>query len=174
MTHLIVVFALTAGAAPARAQENGSQNAGSRQAVEVTPYVSLGSVGSSRVGAAIRFAWTSRVSAELEVGYRRGEIDALSSNLSVVYDLPRVRRLTPYLATGIGLDQYATALYVPEFGVVTQPRIALTVNAGGGVRTAVGDNWGIRTDARWFNGLGSQAPEQWRLYNGVTFGRSQR
>ena len=38
---------LTLGAAPARAQS------------EVTPFVSLGSVNSSRAGAAIRFAWTS-------------------------------------------------------------------------------------------------------------------
>ena len=62
---------LTLGAAPARAQS------------EVTPFVSLGSVNSSRAGAAIRFAWTSDLSLEAEVGYRRDAIDALSTSLSL-------------------------------------------------------------------------------------------
>jgi len=35
-------------------------------------------------------------------------------------------------------------------------------------------NWGIRTDARWFNGLGRDAGEHWRLYNGVTFPTGKR
>jgi hypothetical protein len=45
----------------------------------------------------------------------------------------------------------------------------LAINAGGGLKLPVNDTWGIRTDARWFNGLGRDAGEHWRLYNGVTF-----
>jgi len=43
------------------------------------------------------------------------------------------------------------------------------MNAGGGIKMPVTDSWGIRTDARWFNGLAEGAGEHWRLYNGVTF-----
>ena len=69
----------------------------------------------------------------------------------------------------LGLEQYGTAVDVPTFGIITQPRIALTVNAGGGVRVPVNQTWGVRADARWVNGLSTFAPEHWRVYHGVTF-----
>ena len=44
------------------------------------------------------------------------------------------------------------------------------MNAGGGVKVPVDENWGVLgADARWFNGIGGQAGEHWRLFNGVTF-----
>ena len=73
-----------------------------------------------------------------------------------------------------GLDEYATALKLPDGALAAQPRKAFAINAGGGLKVPVDDNWGIRTDARWFNGLGRDAGEHWRLYNGVTFPTGRR
>lgn len=168
-----VVLASMIWAAPARAQE-GAPDIPKDPAVEITPFVSLGSPFSSTVGAAIAFAWTRNLNVEAEVGYRRDEINALSSNVSLLYDLPRFGRVTPYLAGGAGLEQYGTAMEIPTFGLVRQSRIAFTVNAGGGVKVPVSDRFDFRTDARWFNGLGKFSPEHWRVYNGVTLRSSKR
>src|SRR5688572_26846410 len=90
-------FALVAiilGTMPARAQDVSS--------VEVTPYVAIGSAAASPVGTAITFPVTSTLSIETDVAYRRGEgrIHALSSNLSLMYFLPRVGRSMPYVVGG--------------------------------------------------------------------------
>jgi hypothetical protein len=163
-----LVCAIVAVRASAQAQV-GEQSAIRRSTAEVTPFVGIDSAASARIGAAIRFAWTHNVSLELEMDYRRAEIDALASSVNVLYDLPHLGRAIPYLAAGAGFEQYGTALDVPGVGVVASRGLALTVNAGGGVRVPVDENWGIRTDARWSNGIGRDAPERWRLYNGVTF-----
>ena len=165
----VSVVALTFAAAPALAQTEARPGEhGSTTPVEVTPFVSLGSSASSRVGGAVTFPWTATLSVEGEVGYRRAELNALSSSVNLLYWLPRVGRVAPYLATGVGLEQYATAVAGPTTSLVIQPRTALTINAGGGVKVPANDRWGFRTDARWFNGLGQTAPEHWRLYNGVS------
>src|SRR5439155_20368807 len=104
-----------------------------------------------------------------EVGYRHDMTGRLSATASLLYDLPRIGRFRPYLAAGAGLEEYATALRLPDGALAAQPRKAFAINAGGGLKVPVDDNWGIRTDARWFNGLGRDAGEHWRLYNGVTF-----
>ena len=167
--HSLLASALVLCTLPASAQVVSSPEARDDAQVQVTPFVSFGSTASSRVGAAIRFALTPRLGLEAETGYRRGEIGALSAHVSLLYDLPRVGNLTPYLATGIGIEEFATAADVPGLGLVTQERLALAVNAGAGVNAKVNQRWGVRTDARWFNGLGTNAPEHWRLYNGLTF-----
>lgn len=172
IVQVVVTFALV-GFGP-QAQLGAQQNSAVRSAVEVTPFVGIGSAASARIGAAIRFEWTHRLGLELEMDYRRAEINALSSSVSLLYDLPRLGRTIPYLAGGVGVEQYGTALVLPGLGVVTQSGLAFTVNAGGGVRVPVSENWGIRTDARWSNGIGSNAPERWRVYNGVTFRRGGR
>jgi opacity protein-like surface antigen len=115
-----------------------------------------------------------KLSVESEVGYRRDTIGALSVSASLLYDLPSIRRVTPYLAAGIGLEQYATAFQLPGGALGAQQRTAVAVNAGGGLKVPVTDNWGIRTDARWFNGLGRDAGEHWRIYDGVTFRTGRR
>ena len=81
---VFVMVMLTLGAWPVRAQD--------AQAVEVTPYVAVGSAEASPVGAAVTFPVTSRFSFETDVAYRRGEgrIHALSSSTSLLYALPRV------------------------------------------------------------------------------------
>ena len=160
---LVALIAMvTIGAAPAHAQ------------TEVTPFVSLGSVNSSRVGAAVRFAWTKNLSIEAEVGYRHAGIDALSTSVSLIRDLPRVGRAVPYLAGGVGLEQYGTAVAQPGGVLATQSNVGLTINAGGGVRVPVAGRWGYRSDVRWVNNLSTWGGEHWRVYNGVTFGASTR
>jgi hypothetical protein len=96
---VFALVAFTLHASPAGAQD--------ATPVEVTPYVALGSAGASPVGAAVTFPVTSTLSVETDVAYRRGEggIPALSSNISLLYFLPRVGQTAPYVAAGVGLSQ---------------------------------------------------------------------
>ena len=165
--HAAMLAILFSGAATPAAAQQPSEPVQPIQ-VEVTPFVALGSPLSSRIGTAVTFPLTDTVSIEAEVGYRRAEMNAMSLTASVLYDLPRMGRVTPYLAAGAGLEQYGTALARPDGSLATQGRTAAVVNAGGGLKVPVDNNWGLRTDARWFNGLGRQASEHWRVYNGVT------
>jgi hypothetical protein len=171
LTPALFVIVLATGALPAAAQ---SATTVSPAPVEVTPYASLGSYPSPRVGAAFAFRLTPTLSVESEVGYSRDMASRLSATASLLYDLPRAGRFKPYLAVGAGLEEYATAVRFPDGSLAAQPRKALAINAGGGLKVPVDDNWGIRTDARWFNGLGKDAAEHWRLYNGVTFPTGRR
>lgn len=166
---LVVLVCSSVASAPGYAQTRGDVGVTRPADVEISPFVSLGSDPSSRIGAAIRFAWLSNLSVEAEFGYLPGEIDALSASANLLYDLPRVGRIIPYLAAGVGLEQYGAAIQAPGGGVIALSQTTFTVNAGGGVRVPVSDAWGIRTDARWTNGLARFAPEHWRVYNGVTF-----
>jgi opacity protein-like surface antigen len=161
----VLVIVLATGL-PAAAQSADPDNAAP---VEVTPYASLGSYPSSRVGAAIAFRLTPKLSVESEIGYRHDPIGLLSVSANLLFDLPQIGRVTPYLAAGAGLEQYATALRLPDGAFASQQRTALAINAGGGLKVPVNDNWGIRSDARWFNGLGRDAGEHWRVYDGLTF-----
>ena len=171
LTPAVIVTVLVTGGLPAAAQSTNTNNAAP---VEVTPYVSLGSYPSPRVGAAVSFRLTPTLSVESEVGYHRDVAGRLSAAASLLYDLPRIGLFMPYLAAGAGLEEYATALRLPDGTLAAQQRTALAINAGGGLKVPVDDNWGIRTDARWFNGLGRDAGEHWRLYNGVTFPTGRR
>ena len=163
--------AILTTATSVRAQES-SQQATRSPAAEATPFVALGS--GTGVGAAVRWPLgSSPFSAELETSYRRVEIGALSFNLSLLYDLPKLGPAVPYVAGGIGLDQYGTAELVAG-KVLARERTAFSVNAGGGIRVKTAENWGVRTDARWFKDVGRMAPERWRLYNGVTLGGAAR
>jgi hypothetical protein len=163
----LIAFAL--GALPARAQD--------ARPVEVTPYVAVGSAGASPVGTAVTFPVTSTLSVETDVAYRRGEgrIHALSSSASLLYSLPRVGQSTPYVAGGVGLAQYGAPVFSsdgPPIG--TQPRLAITVNAGGGLKMPMNDKLALRTDARWFKSLGVQGSEQFRVAQGISFGAGKR
>ena len=147
------------------------------QTVEITPYVALGSEAASPVGAAVTFPITSTLSVETDVAYRRGEgrIHALSTNTSLLYFLPRVGRSTPYVAAGVGLAQYGAPVFSssgPPIGA--QPRVAMTVNAGGGVKTPMNDKLDLRTDARWFKSFGRQGSEQFRVAQGISFDVGKR
>ena len=171
LTPAVFVILLATGALPAAAQ---STDPDQTAPVEVTPYASLGSYPSPRVGAAVAFRLTPTLSVESEVGYHRDTTGRLSATASLLYDLPRIGRVMPYLAAGAGLEEYTTALRRPDGALAAQPRTAFAINAGGGLKVPVDDNWSIRTDARWFNGLGRDAGEHWRLYNGVSFPTGRR
>jgi hypothetical protein len=167
-------------AAPANAQDAadgpGSDTAAS-SAVQVTPFVSIDSRGSTPLGAAFSFPVAGNFRIETEVGYRRGEgnVNALGSSVNLLYDLPRIGRATPYLATGAGLAQYGAPIVARDGSVIaTQPRVAFEVNAGGGLKVPVDDTWGMRTDARWFKSFGRHASEHWRVAQGVSFDVKRR
>jgi hypothetical protein len=157
-------------AVPASAQE--------AKPVEVTPYVALGSPGVSPVGVAVTFPVTSTLSVETDVAYRRaeGRIHALSSTASLLYDLPRLGESTPYVAAGIGLSQYGAPVFSSVSGppIGTERRLAVTVNAGGGLKVPMNDSLGLRTDARWFKSFGRQGAEQIRVAQGISFDVGKR
>jgi opacity protein-like surface antigen len=171
LTPAVFVIVLAMGGLPAAAQSTDTDKTAP---VEVTPYASLGSYPSPRVGAAVAFRLTPTLSVETEVGYRRDMTARLSATASLLYDLPSIGRVKPYLAAGGGLEEYSTALKLPDGSLAAQGQTAFAINAGGGFKVPVDDTWGIRTDARWFNGLGRNAGEHWRLYNGVTFPAGRR
>ena len=168
--RVVVVFGciMLAVAASARAQDSSAQTRSHTQP-EITPFVFLGSNASGGVGAAVRWPLPGRLSVELESSIRRSEVAAFSTNVSLLFDLPDVGRVTPYVAAGVGLDQFAFADRASTGDIVAQAGTAFAVNAGGDIRIRADENWGIRTDARWINGVGRRAPERLRLYNGITF-----
>lgn len=163
----IVVFTFVAS--PAVAQD--------AKAVEVTPFVALGSTGASPLGVAIVFPVTSTLGIETEVGYRRGEgrIHALSSSASLLLDLPRIGRAAPYLAAGAGLSQYGAPVLSPNgYPIATQSRTTVTVNAGGGLKTRMDDKLDLRTDARWFKSFVRHGSEHFRVAQGIAFDVGKR
>ena len=164
----LVVFIL--GALPVGAQD--------AKPVEVTPYVALGSEMASPVGAAVTFPVTSTLSVETDVAYRRGEgrINALSLSASLLYDLPRIGQSTPYVAAGVGLSQYGAPFFSSNGRPIgTLSRVAMTVNAGGGLKMPMNDKVALRTDARWGKFLGVQGPSEWfRVAQGISFGAGKR
>jgi hypothetical protein len=170
--YRVVVFALVAftlAALPVAAQE--------ARTVEVTPYVALGSEGSSPVGTAVTFPLTSRFSVETDVAYRCGEgrIPALSTSASLLWFLPRVGQAIPYAAAGVGLAQYGAPVFAsngPPIGTVS--RVAMTVNAGGGLQMPMNDKVDLRTDARWSKSFGKQGSEQFRVAQGISFDVGKR
>src|SRR4030095_5778738 len=152
----------------------GAQDAAT---VEVTPYVAVGSAAASPVGVAFTFPVTSTLSVETDVAYRRGEvrIHALSSNVSLLYFLPRVGESTPYVVGGVGLSQYGAPVFSsngPPIG--TEPRVALTVNAGGGLKMPMNEKLDLRTDARWVKSFGPKGSEQFRVAQGISFDVGKR
>lgn len=168
-TAVFILTAFALDAVPARAQN--------AQPVEVTPYLALGSAGASPIGTAVTFPVTSTLSVETDVAYRRGEgrIHALSTSTSLLYSLPRVGHATPYVAGGIGLAQYGAPVFSssgPPIG--TESRLAITVNAGGGLKMPMNDKLDLRTDARWFKSLGRQGSEQFRVAQGLSFDVGRR
>src|SRR4051812_15344455 len=162
-----VVFALVAfalEALPVAAQD--------ARTVEVMPYVALGTAAASPLGVAVTFPVTSALAVEMDVAYRRGEghIHALSSNASLLWLLPRLGSATPYLAAGVGLAEYGSPVFSsngPPIG--TEPSVAFTVNAGGGLKMRMTEKLDWRTDARWFKSFGRHGSEQFRVAQGISF-----
>ncbi|WP_291984007.1 hypothetical protein [Luteitalea sp.] len=144
--------------------------------VTVTPYVAFGTDGAAPVGAMITLPIAGGLSVESEVAYRRGEgdIHAMSSSLSLLQNLPKIGRVTPYLAAGLGLAQYGTPVLGSDGAPSgTAKRLGPTVNVGGGFTAPVTSAVGFRVDARYFDGL-RQTGDQFRIASGVTFGPGRR
>jgi len=166
---VVAFVAFTLAALPAGAQD--------AKPVEVTPYVALGSAGVSPIGVAVTFPVTSTLSVETDVTYRRGEgrIHALGTNTSLLWFLPRVRQSTPYAAAGVGLSEYGALIFSSDGRPVgTQSRVAMTVNAGGGLKMPLNDKLDLRTDARWFKSFGRQGSEHFRVAQGIAFDAGKR
>jgi hypothetical protein len=166
---LFVFVAFTLEAVPAAAQD--------ARAVEVTPYVALGSAAAAPVGTAVTFPVASTLDIETDVAYRRGEgrIHALSTSASLLWSLPRVGQTTPYVAAGVGLSQFGAPVFSatgPPIG--TQSRVAMTVNAGGGLKMPMNETLDLRTDARWFKSFGRHGSEQFRVAQGIAFDVGKR
>jgi opacity protein-like surface antigen len=186
----ISVLVFMAAAHP-RAQsdpQNGT-HAAATHVIEVTPFISRDSTFAWRLGAAISFSWTSKLSVETEInsstGINRAQADEVGASANVLYSPRPMGRLIPYVAGGAGLEQYgrshlcadcvdAVAPFVP----IKQLSRTAALNAGTGVKIQITENMRLRTDARWFNGLGRDTPhgfwrdarQHWRIYTGVTFG----
>lgn len=141
--------------------------------VSATPFVSMGSDFASRIGASIAFDVTPAAAIETEVGYRRHETSAWHASVNLLYELPAARRIRPYLAAGVGLEQFDVPLQVPVFGVIRQAKVGMSTSVGGGVKVSISDGWDYRTDARWLNPWGT-SPEGWRIYQGVSIGLGSR
>ena len=106
--------------------------AGPGRPIEITPYVLMGSASASGAGAAVRWPIGSRFGVELETEVKRAQITAMYVALSLVYDLPAIGRVTPYVAGGVGLERFAKAFYQPDGPPLLGSDTGLTVNAGGG------------------------------------------
>jgi hypothetical protein len=165
---LFALVALTIAASPVAAQDT--------QRVEVTPYVAVGSGGVAPVGVTFTVPVTSNLSVETDLGYRHGEgIHALSTSGSLLYFLPRVGRTRPYLAGGLGLAQYGAPLFSPNgIPVGTQSRLDVALVMGGGLKTRVNENVEQRTDVRYYQSLGRQGWQAFRVAHGVSFGAGKR
>ena len=166
---VFVTVALTLGAWPLRAQE--------AKPVEATPYVAVGSAEASPLGVAVTFPLTSTLSVETDVAYRQGEgrIHALSSSTSLLWFMPRVGKSTPYLAGGVGLSQYGAPVFSSNGRPIgTEPRVAMMVTAGGGLKMPMNEKLDWRTDARWFKSFGLQGSEQFRVAQGISFDVGKR
>jgi hypothetical protein len=178
LTTTMLAFAMAAS--PASAQSAATEPVPpviTSPTIEVTPFVSIDSRGSSPLGVAIMFPLNSSFSIETEVGYRQGEggLNALNSSANLLYALPPLGRIKPYLAAGAGLAQYGAPVVSLDDSIQgTEPRIAFEVNAGGGLKVPVSENWAMRTDARWFKSFGRNAQEHWRVSQGVSFDTGKR
>ena len=152
----------------------GAQDA---RPVDVTPYLAVGSAAASPVGVAVTFPFRSRFGVETDVAYRRaeGDIHALSLNTSLLWFPPRIGKSTSYVAGGLGLSQYGAPVFSssgPPIGTVS--RVALTVNAGAGLKVPMNQKLDLRTDARWFKSFGRQGSEQFRVAQGLSFDVGKR
>ena len=166
---VFALVAFTLGALPVGAQD--------AKTVEVTPYVALGSAAASPVGVAVTFPVTSTLSVETDVAYRRGEgrINALSSSIGLLYYLPRLGQASPFVAGGVGLAQYGAPVFSSNGRPIgTQRSLAMTVNAGGGLKMPMNEKLDLRTDARWSKSFGRQGSEQFRVAQGISFDVGKR
>lgn len=169
----IVMCGLTcASPMPALAQaSNDNASPQSASGLHITPFLAVGSDFASRVGASVRFGVTRDVSVELEAGWRQSDVALVNATVSLLHDLPRVRRVRPYIAAGVGVEHYAVPLELPtadcpQMYAITLRKVGMATSYGGGVHVPIAGRWTYRSDIRWLRTAGS--PEGWRIYNGAS------
>ncbi len=155
------------------------------EAWNITPFLGIGFSGNlentpAAFGVAVGYGLTPELVVEGDLSFAPGgeqgvlaqfdtSVWTLSANLLYHFDLPD-RDFTPYAAAGLGImtgDADAEDLIdLP----VDDTSTVFSWNLGGGIKTAMNENWGIRGDLRFFNGS-DFAPDHWRLYAGVVFRR---
>lgn len=143
----------------------------------VTPYVALGLDSTIPVGAAVTIPVTSTLSLETDASIRRSQgLPAVGLNTSVLWFLPRAGQATPYLAGGVGLSQFRTLTSSHNGGPLVggEQRVGLTMNVGGGLMMPMNDTLDLRTDVRWFTGVGNAGLEMFRVSQGIGFDVGKR
>jgi opacity protein-like surface antigen len=147
-----------------------SDRASPGRPIEITPYVLLGASAASGIGTAVRWPIGARLGVELETELKHAEVTAVNVALSLVYDLPAVGRVTPYVAGGVGLERFGKVFFGLNGERFPSSATGLAYNAGGGVRVPVNDRWGVRSDVRLLHRTGREPYDHWRIYNGATLG----
>ena len=147
--------------------------------IEVSPFVSTGIGDSSGVGASVLFPVRSRFGIEVEAEYRRtpgepirGTVDnnGVNGNVNLVFDLPAIGRVRPFLLGGGGLEHYSNVVQ-PDPNFLRESGMSFVVNAGAGVRVPINDRFGIRTELRWTDGWTEGWPGGgFRMFYGATVG----
>jgi hypothetical protein len=175
-------------AAPAAAGAQAPPAAGAQQAppardardlpVEVSPFASSGG-DTSGVGVSVRWPFMARLGLEFEAEYRHTqarplsgalEDDGVNGNVNLVFDLPAIGRVRPFLLGGGGLEHYSN-LVQPDPHFLRKSGMSFVVNAGGGVRVPINDRFGIRTELRWTDGWTEGWPGGgFRMFYGATVG----
>jgi opacity protein-like surface antigen len=127
----IWMLVVTGATHSAYAQNNSLHGA----AMEVTPFMSHDSTFRWRIGAAISYAWTSRLNVETEIdsstGINQVKGEELGASVNLLYSLRGADRVRPYVAGGAGVEQYSTSYWCAcddalERGII----IEVTVEAG--------------------------------------------
>lgn len=131
----------------------------------LTPFFAIGDDLAPGGGAAFSIPWTPSVSVEAEASLGT---DAARSSVSLLYSIPRLGRVAPYVAGGVGVqrDEFEMATNV---GFFTRKKTELAGNIGAGVTIPVNERWSYRADFRWYNPK-AEWPESWRAYSGIVFG----
>ena len=165
-------------ATPAGAQQATSVRGARDFPMEVTPFAASGGDTSS-VGVAVRWPFMARLGLEFEAEYRHLaarplsgslEDDGVNGNVNLVFDLPAIGRVRPFLLGGGGLEHYSFQVQ-PEPHFLRDSGMSFVVNAGGGVRVPINDRFGIRTEVRWTDGWTEGWPGGgFRMFYGATIG----
>lgn len=192
-THVIASAALLAlllWSGSAAAQESPVQPAPTApeplppepESFNLTPFLGFGVGGDfentpATFGAALGYGINERWSVEGELAFTPGgeqgtliEFDTSVWTLSAnaLYHFT-TENLSPYLTAGIGV--LGADADLEGTGIIDDDTTTdFAWNWGGGIKTAMNQNWGLRADLRFFNGE-DLAPDHWRLYGGVIFRR---
>jgi opacity protein-like surface antigen len=154
------------------------------ESFNVTPVLGFGLGGDlentpATFGAALGYGFNDRWSVEGELAFTPGgeqgiltEFDTSIWTLSanVLYHFT-TENFSPYVTGGIGfMGADADEADIPDSLDVDGSSNEFALNWGGGIKTAMNQNWGLRADLRFFNG-DDFAPDHWRLYGGVVIRR---